>query len=101
MPSEYREIRFTEEEIARALHDYAQTQSPDSPLRNPAGLQLKTDPEVSISLRFGHEPASYSAAEITAAVLRFARKIGVPIARRSRKALAVKGDHLILRLWTE
>jgi len=101
MPSEYREIRFAGDELARALYDYAKAQSPESRLHNPNDLRLKTDPEISVSLRFGSESASYSATEITAAILRFSRKIGVPIAKRSRKALAVKDGDLVLKLWLD
>lgn len=101
MPSEYREIRFTGEELARALYDYAKAQNPQAPLRNPKDLHLKAEPEVSASLRFGQESASYSAAEVTAAILRFARKIGVPIAKRSRKALVAKDGDLMLKLWLD
>lgn len=101
MAREYREIRFTDDELARALHDYAQAQTPDSPLRNPNGVQIVTEPELSVSLKFGQERSSYNAAETTAAILRFARKTGIPIARRARKGLAVKDGELMLRLWLD
>jgi len=101
MPSEYREIRFSGDELARALHDYALAQNPESPPRNPNGLKITSEPEIAVSLKFGNDHSTYSAAETTAAILRFARKTGVPIARRARKALAVKDNDLVLKLWID
>jgi len=101
MPSEYREIRFSHDELARALYDYAATQSPDSSPKNPNSLEIAAEPEVSVSLCFGNEPVSYSALETTAAILRHAKRLGVPIARRARKALSVEHETLVLKLWLD
>jgi len=102
MPSEYREIRFSNDEVARALHEYAAAQSGQGPPKNPNSLTIEREPEVSVKLRFGNDPAvTYSALETTAAILRLAKRIGVPIARRARKALTVDDEALVLKLWID
>ncbi|GAK34362.1 MULTISPECIES: hypothetical protein [Iodidimonas] len=100
MPTEYREIGFSLAELAQAIHAHATSQSPELPPAQPTALRILNDPEIEVHVRFGpDEEERFSAGEVTAALIRHAKSIGVPVARKARKALATKNNTLILKLW--
>lgn len=101
MPREYREIHFSRSELAEALHDYTRLQTQAAHPGNPSIQSIAGPPEVSITLQAGRETVVYNAPEITAALIRLAKKIGVPLPREARKALDVSEEDLTLKLWID
>ncbi|WP_150000327.1 MULTISPECIES: hypothetical protein [Iodidimonas] len=100
MPTEYREIGFSMSELAKALHSHATTQNPELTLDPPSSIRINGKDELVVAIRFGdQEEDRFSALEVTAALIRHAKAIGVPVARKARKALATKNNMLILKLW--
>lgn len=99
MPREHREIVFSRQELSQALYDYARLQKPDADIGNPKIASIAGAPEVSVTVQFGGEEIAYGAAEVTAALIRYAKKIGLPLARDAQKALSAGEDELVLELW--
>lgn len=101
MPTEYREIGFSLTEVGQAIQAHRSVQNPELPLRRPLALRLEHEPEVTLYARFEHDEDEepYSALQITAALIRHAKAINIPVARKSRKSLAIKNDTVLLRLW--
>ncbi len=101
MPSEYREIKFTQAELIEALENYQKAQTPNAPPLRPSGLKFSNDIHAFVSVRSGDNSREFSAAEVTAALIRFARKICIPIARGARKAVGAHPGGVVLKLWLE
>lgn len=101
MPREHREITFTAAELSQALHDYARLQMPEANPSPPRIERMVAEPEFSVVMQFGGERIAYGGAEVTAALIRFAKKIGVPLPRQSRKALNTADNEITLRLWID
>ncbi len=99
MPKEYREIVFSEEEVAAALTEYARSRAPNAPLIRAENLSIAGEDDAVVTVRFGYEKREYTAPEITAALIRYARSIGLPLPRTSRKAVAGGSGEIRLRLW--
>ncbi|GAB4124882.1 MAG: hypothetical protein Kow00104_09460 [Rhodothalassiaceae bacterium] len=97
MPKEYREITFDMEEIGEAMLDYAAAQSPELSIERTSDIRVETD---GLAIVFDEEhEMRFSQLEITAALIRHAKKIGVPVARKARKALVPGKSGITLRLW--
>lgn len=102
MPIEYREITFTKAEVAEALKTHASVATPDAPALRPNGISVADNEQAMVTLRqTDDEPRSFSAIEVTAALIRLAGELGVPIARRSRKAVELSPGGICLKLWLD
>lgn len=103
MPTEYREIAFSNAELEQAIQAYRSAQHPELPFRRPIGLRLESTPEVTVYARFEYDEdeESFSAPAITAALIRHAKTTGTPVARNSRKALSVRNNAVLLQLWID
>lgn len=99
MPKEYREISFTFEEVGEAMLDHAMVQAPELTLGPPRDIKLLSGESSGLSVVFGEEEMRFTPLEITAALIRLAKKIGVPVARKARKALAPGNGVITLKLW--
>ncbi len=99
MPREYREIVFSEEEVAAALTEYARSLASNAPLIRAEDLMIAEKGEAPVTVRFGYETRGYTRPEITAALILYARSIGLPIARASRKAVSGGNGEITLKLW--
>lgn len=102
MPSEYREITFTKAEVSEALKAHASAATPDAPPLQPNGISVSDNEQAMVTLRQADDsPRCFSAIEVTAALIRHAGELGVPIARRSRKAVEPAPGGICLKLWLD
>lgn len=101
MATEYREIGFSLQELGQAIQTYRSALNPELPARRPIGLRLENGAEVKAFARFEYDEdeETFSALQITAALIRHAKATGVPVARKSRKAIALRDEKVLLRLW--
>ncbi|MFQ5347349.1 MAG: hypothetical protein ACE5ED_05845 [Rhodothalassiaceae bacterium] len=101
MATEYREIKFTQAELIEALEGFCKATAPDTPAVRPAGIKFTNTSDSFVSVRCGDNDRTFSAAEVTAALIRFARKVCIPIARGARKAVGADHGGIVLKLWIE
>ncbi len=103
MATEYREIVFSLQELGQAIQSYRSVQNPELPVRRPMGIRIESDPEITFHARFEYDEdeESFTALQITAALIRHAKATGVPVARNSRKALSIRKNSVMLQLWID
>lgn len=95
---EYREIIFTRTEVIQALYDYAYQRTPAFPPGRAHNLHVQRDEGVSAAIMFGEKKTAFEAHEITAALIRYAKKVHVPLPRQSTKSLGIVEEGLVLKL---
>ena len=71
----------------------------NAPLIRAEDLTIAENGEAPVTVRFGYETRGYTRPEITAALILYARSIGLPIARASRKAVSGGNGEITLKLW--
>lgn len=102
MSKEFRAITFTHEEgmdaiatLVRAMHtDLAEARASDIYYKT-------TGPDITATLHIGGRAVLVEAHEITAALIRYARKSGIPLPRTARKLIEENSKELTLKLWLD
>jgi len=101
MPREYREITFSYTELVSAMQAYACSRDEHLPRQMPTKVELRDGEENSAILIFGQDHIRLETIEITAALIAYARKIGVPLPRSARKTLEIVGETALLKTWID
>ncbi|MFQ5347348.1 MAG: hypothetical protein ACE5ED_05840 [Rhodothalassiaceae bacterium] len=85
--------------MADALTRFAQAQAPGSQRIGARDISISAGEQATVTVRFGYETRDYRGAELTAALIHYAKVIGLPVARSARKAVAGVGGAIVLKLW--
>ncbi len=107
MPSEFRRIMFTNNELIEAIHDYNMI----SPDKLPPGVILTCTPvsetEVAVRLEMVDQRSDethvveLSPAMLGAALLRYCMKHRIPMPKAATKSIQMHGDEISLNLEIE
>lgn len=81
------------------MYDYYRARHRGTKVGNPGNLAFNADDAVALRLTFGGQEHAFDAHEITAAVILFAKKYAIPLARGWCKSLSVADGKLVLKLW--
>lgn len=101
MPHEYREITFSYTELVSAMKDYACERHAHIPRQMPTKVELRDGEDNNATLIFGQDHVRLDTIEITASLIAYARLIKVPLPRKARKSLQIKGERAVLKTWLD
>lgn len=99
MASEYREIVFEPRELQAALRDHALQVNRAVPEDGqPMSVDAARKPAIRATLHLEHKRLTFDDQEIAAALITFASRHRMPVARRAQKAITVRDGRMVLEL---
>lgn len=102
MSKEFRAITFTHEESMEAIATLVRAVNADLADARASDIYYKTTgPDITATLHIGGRAMLVEAHEITAALIRFARKRRIPLPRDARKLIEENNKELTLKLWLD
>ena len=107
MPSEFRRVTFTNNELIEAIHDHNQVSRDKLPAGMIVSCKPVSEPDVAVRLDLvdqasGETRLAYLSPEVVAAVLlRYCMKRRIPMPRKAAKPIEIHGDEISLKIEIE
>ena len=107
MPSEFRQVRFTNKELIEALCEYNDAAQTKLPGGNIVSCTPVTEATVAVRLELSDQESgetqvvSLAPELVAAALLRYCNRQGIPMPKNAGKSIQVHGDEISLNVHIE